>query len=372
MTDRWSDYVIAYEDDGEGVEELWRAARAEKGATPTVYVLGEGFDPRALVGLERYLASETSAGLFVLTVALRPDRPPVVPDERTTVEYANENRRMLQELAAKYGVRVDRVPFPAVVDAGSAGLQVGRNLAAAEHVRTARRIIVDASALPASMAFPIIGALLQAHDNGVTSAEIQVLVCENAELDAAIINEGVGPAAPIAGFRRFLDREAREKPVRIWAPVLGRGEAEALRAIRTRIEPRDICPVLPFPARNPRRGDDLIAEFRQVLFETMQVDTNNIIYADEMNPFDLYRTLSRLHQRYRQTLKPLGASEVVVSSHASKLLSLGMLLAAYENELSIVSASSLAYSLDPKSDVPALLKHNRLVCLWVAGTPYRA
>src|SRR5439155_805554 len=117
-----------------------------------------------------------------------------------------------------------------------------------------------------------------------------------------------------------------------------------LEVLRQNLLPNEICPVLPFPARNPRRSDNLLVELRELLQDTVQVEPANFIYADESNPFDLYRALARLHDRYRSALAPLGEATVVVSMHSSKTLSLGALLAAYERQLPVMNAEPEHYN----------------------------
>jgi hypothetical protein len=136
------------------------------------------------------------------------------------------------------------------------------------------------------------------------------------------------------------------------------------------LEPDEVCPILPFPSRWPRRSDDLVLEHRQLLMDRIEVEPRNLIYADETNSFDLYRTLSRLQHRYSEALKVLRPATVIVSSHASKLLSLGVLLSAYEHSLPVVSAGAVGYSLAEGINIPAISKNDRLACLWLAGTPY--
>jgi hypothetical protein len=157
----------------------------------------------------------------------------------------------------------------------------------------------------------------------------------------------------------------------VWAPVLGSGHKEALAILWDRLGADEVCPVLPFPARRPRLADDLLLEYRQLLFETVVVEPRNFIYADETNPFDLYRQLSRLQERYRQNLEPIGDATVIVSTHASKLLSVGALLAAYEARLPVISVPAADYTLARDVNLSKLEEQNRLACLWLHGSPYR-
>ena len=108
------------------------------------------------------------------------------------------------------------------------------------------------------------------------------------------------------------------------------------------------------------------------MIDGLEVEPANFIYADESNPFDLYRGLSRLHDRYRAALKPLGDAAVGVSIHSSKTLSLGALLAAYEHRMPVVNASYERHYAMSREEVTAeLVAATRVATLWLVGTPTR-
>ena len=358
---RWNDYVLAQDSD-DAIEAVWRAAGSGK---TSVYVLAEGFDPRTLVGLRRFLPAVGAAKVTVLSLGM-PETADVVAKT-----FAAENVAERDALAAKHGATVIRVPYPSVSEPRAAGKRIAHSIILDGHLKGAAHIVIDVSAMPTVVHFALIGAVLAHCESEHLNQDLQVVVCDNPELDAAIVNLGTATADPVPGFTHGLDSEAGSKQVRIWAPVLGHGESAALRAVRDRLEAREICPVLPFPAVNPRRGDDLLSSYRQLLIEETEIDLRDIIYADERNPFDLYRTLSRLHARYSVTLAAIGDVKVIFSAHSSKLLSLGVLLAAYEHKLPVVSAPPTGYALSDGFDREALEKHHRLVCLWLEGSPYR-
>src|SRR3546814_15911784 len=104
---------------------------------------------------------------------------------------------------------------------------------------------------------------------------------------------------------RSADTSASSLDVaRVWIPHLARGKAAALNEIGTSVgECYKICPVLPFPARDPRRADALIAEFRSAMVDEWQIDPRDIVYASERNPLDCYRTLSPLRSEERRVGK---------------------------------------------------------------------
>jgi len=153
--------------------------------------------------------------------------------------------------------------------------------------------------------------------------------------------------------------------------VLGEHQEPYIRSIFDFLAPNEVCPVLPFPARNPRRGDDLLIELRRLIFESIEVEPRNFIYADERNPFDLYRGLCRLSDRYTKALAPVGDVTVVTSVHGSKVMSVGALLAAHEKHLSVVSAGPTGYRIQRGVDLDKETASSDLICLWLEGEPYR-
>jgi len=232
-------------------------------------------------------------------------------------------------------------------------------------------LVIDISSLPGSLYFPIVAASIRSVDRGLSTfpEQVQVVVCENPSIDQAIVKLGVSEAAAVGGFGEALERQSEPNGTVIWAPVLGEHSGASLRAIHEFLDPGDVCPVLPFPARNPRRADSLLLEHRVDLFDSFRVTPSNLIYADERNPFDLYRTLSRLQEDYRQALLSLEPTTLAVSTHASKLLSLGALLAAVEHGLPVVAAPAVDYEI-ADVDLDLVGAANVVTCAWLVGEPY--
>lgn len=86
-------------------------------------------------------------------------------------------------------------------------------------------------------------------------------------------------------------------------PVLGERAAARVKVLYDELEPDETCPVLPWPAENPRRGDELMLEYRRLLFNEIRLEPRNVIHVAERNPFDFYRTVSGLFKRYETSLK---------------------------------------------------------------------
>ena len=346
--------------------ELCKAA-AECGGGRSIYVLGVGFDPRCLVGLQAFLSLDQASDPLIIRVNLPELSGESYPVVRTLAE---DNDKAFRDLTS--GLEVQALEFPDVHDRVNAGPALARKLIDVLGGDKANHVIVDISSLPSSLYFPLIAALLTSADAGTNpfEGEFQVIACENPSIDAAIIELGVSQATGVGGFRRELDRDSEPSETTIWAPVVGESCGPALRAVGTFLSPDDVCPVLPFPAFHPRRADRLLLEHQREIFDEFRVAPTNVIYADESNPFDLYRTLCRFQSDYKKALDVLRPVTVVLSSHSSKLLSLGVLLAAYENELPVATAESDGYMIDESANLADLAASNQLACLWLTGAPY--
>ena len=341
-------------------DDVWSRHRNEH----LLFVAGSGFDPRATAVLER-LASTTGRAIDGLILEL--------PDAATDLAVrplAERNRAEIEELVVASGGQLQVQVLPAYNDARSIGILISRHFQQSKALDAYKEVIIEISAMPRSMFFPLIrGVLERAHlpeqHDQYWGGDLHVAVCENPEADESILEEGATPMAPIGGFAQ----PRGEKPATtIWVPVLGERAAARVKALYEELEPDETCPVLPWPSRDPRRGDRLMLEYRRLLFEEIRLESRNVIYAAERNPFDLYRTLDALHDRYVESLSPLGVVGMVLSSHSSKLLSVGVLLTAYEHNLIVQHVSPGSYGLRDGAD--QLRVHDEIYDLWLTGEPY--
>ena len=97
----------------------------------------------------------------------------------------------------------------------------------------------------------------------------------------------------VRGFSGELTAQTTKDLPHVWFTVLGERQADRLDAIHQSLTPDEICPVVPIPAREPRRGDEIVYEHRALLFDTLQVEPRNILLACEYNPFEAYKQSSR-------------------------------------------------------------------------------
>lgn len=242
-------------------------------------------------------------------------------------------------------------------------------------------IVIDISAMPRGVFIPLINKSLHIIDaynkENTPKKNLHVIVSENSRLDSIINDRGLDEESTyIHGFTiREVDKTAGQKEV--WIPILGEKQTEQFDKIKRKLNPVDICPVLPFPSENLRRGDSLIVEYQDKLFNDTDFEAKNIVYVDESNPFQVYRIMNQTIDRYYQSFQLLDGCKIIVSALSSKLLTLGAFLAVYEKKkeevnIGIIHVESMGNDLDPVYDEMKLEvdKHNKLFELWLTGKPY--
>lgn len=363
MTPRWADYYIDHDFEG-----FWRTRLADKGASVCV-ILGVGFDPRSLVALERIARCGTKAQISFIALHLSP--PSAMSDAARKIEQVTaEKRRQLNEFSGGTCLRQEEVRLRDENGYLVGGRAVPRLInESMPELAKFRDVIVDISGLPRTIFFPLISFLCKRADQGKIS-NLHVVVTEDSVLDSKIHGGEYGTADYIYPFRL----EATKKL--IWLPVVSESESGRLQKIHNLIEGDciEVCPILPFPSRNLRRSDDILVNLRDVLFERILVSKNNLLLCDERTPFDIYRKIIQMDDYYRDRLTKLpGVGEVttVVSPLASKMLSLGMLLAAFERHLPVAYVEAGAYRIDTESSELSLTRPEVApVEVWLTGEPY--
>jgi hypothetical protein len=371
--DRWGTYV---HEAGPAFINLLQEISAKRDKTKKVcLILGRGFDPRMLSGLYALRQVFDPAELAVTILLF--DEGDTSPSRR----YES----LVQDNLSKLGaiVPVTQIEERQIRMFSTEGRRITSRSAAAafrspSELQQFSDIFVDVSALPRSVYFPVLAKLLFLLDSmtGVRSPNLFVLVSESAPLDRRIVEEGIDEdAGYIHPFRGGMDRESATGVPKIWFPLLGESQHLQLTRIYDLINPDEVCLVLPSPAVNPRRADNLVIEYREMLFERLRVETRNFIYASETNPFEVYRQLRRSILHYGEALKPLGGSNAVISANSSKLLSVGALLAAYELkradvDIAIAHVESHGYTLNGTQGANAVQDESTLYGLWLSGDCY--
>ena len=332
-------------------------------------IAGRGIDPRTMNGPRSLTQAEFPIDGCCLLRLLRPFDTPDRPRSRSAAENENSMRTLFK--GAEFEVKDIKVLNENGMPVGSTHIQA--LFADLDWLHGYTDVIVDITALPTSVSFPLLGALIEIstlrQDEASPNFNVHCIVCENAEVDELIIAEGGDVADYISPFRGRGSLAGVSDPINIWAPVLGKSSTPSLRKIYEMLQPAEVRPFLPFPSRNPRRGDELVSEYRLLLFDDWEVAPSGFIYADERDPFDIYRQISALAADYAESLAPLGAANTVVSAHSSKLLSLGVLLAAFEHGLAVAHVEPTGYVVDEAAEGQ---EGNEMFEIWLTGEAYDA
>lgn len=364
MTGRWSNYYLERDFSG-----FWRQRQKSEGASLCV-ISGIGFDPRSITALAALAECNPEVPVDCVALCLRPP------------SQLSENYKKLEDLTDKNVAAMRSLPNVNVLSYDEVSLRdkeghlVGGRLATSvlakniDAISQHRDVVIDISGLPRTVFFPLIKYLCRQSDAGVIK-NLHVAVTEDSDLDGRIRSGEFGNPDFLYSFRPTLPGNLKM----IWLPAISSSESSRLEKIHTQIE-RDcaeICPILPFPAKNLRRADEIIMDMRSILFERMLVSENNLLLCDEGSPFDIYRKILEVDTYYRQTLSNLdglGDITTVVSPLASKMLSLGMLLAAIECELPVCYTEAGSYQIADHAGELSTENAVSPVEIWLTGEPY--
>jgi len=371
--DRWGTYV---EEVGPALVDLLRQRSAHRDKTKRVcLILGRGFDPRMLVGLE--MLRQVFSPMEIAVIVLVFDEGPTSPSRKYDA-FVQDNLAKLESIIPNEQIEERQVTMFSAEGRRITSRSAEAAFRSPSELQQFSDIFVDVSSLPRTVYFPVVAKLLYLLDGMADpgSPNLFVLVSENAALDRCIVEEGIDEdAGYIHPFRGGVDRESTAGIPRVWFPLLGESQHLQLTRIHDLIIPAEICPLLPSPSIDPRRADNLVTEYREILFERLRVETRNFIYASETNPFEVYRQLRRSILHYSDALKPLGGSNAVISANSSKLLSVGALLAAYELkraeiDIAIAHVETHGYTVNGSADLGPLANQSKLHGLWLSGDCY--
>jgi len=187
-------------------------------------------------------------------------------------------------------------------------------------------LLIDVSAMPQSVGFSIIKRILDIKSG---FQKLFILVCENSEYDENIKPIVADDSAEyLPGFNTFsMDLVAEEDDV-VWFPVLGKYEEKGFKIMADFLKATEICPIVPFPAKDIRKSEDILRTYGSILFDQYAIDKRNVIYVPEYYPKLIYKKLYDTVCYYEKALI-LGNNRTikfVFSSQTSKLIDIGILL----------------------------------------------
>jgi hypothetical protein len=371
---RWHNYVM---ESGPRLETFWKSHLR----TPrdVLFVVGKGFDPRMCLGLQLVLSAGGTGKRDV--IALELDEGDSSPSKRYQ-PLVDENWTVLQRLMVPKGSLSTRELKVWSAD----GRRIGSRRAAAlfgsqRDFNGYSDVVLDISALPRGIYFPLIAKILHLLDKGTVDRRdkkpnFYVMVAEDPILDGRIQDEGVDDTATyVHPFAGRLEMEATADYPKVWIPVLGERQTTQLGRIYDLVAPDEIAPLLPSPSGNPRRSDDLVLEYRELLFDRLRIERSNFIFASERNPFEVYRQIRKAVLHYRDALQPLGGCKAVLSALSTKLLSVGAILVAYELkqanvDVGIADVECQGYIIEVAAEGDLSNTQSELFGLWLWGESY--
>ena len=325
-----------------------------------LFIGGAGFDPRCLTFASRLAKS---LGKRLQAVLLREQRPKP-PTE--LVSRADQNITTLSK----------DIVTPQVIDvdvlANDDGAVIGGRRAteaiSAISLGPFTDIVLDLSALSVGISFPVARLLLARANQSTPAKNVHLVVVSNAGVDDAIKSVPSDYVDPVHGFSGRLDLEESAQEPKIWMPALATGKAVSLQLVREKLrDPVVVCPIVPLSQRDPRANDKLVAEFGSELYQSWEVQSENVISAIEDDPLDLYRTISAIYGRYTRVFANVTNSHLVLTPSGSKTLAIGALMAAIEYDLPVRYVEAVSYEVkwdrvDEAQAAPSIPIH-----VWLTG-----
>lgn len=375
---RWKNYVLNKK--SKDCVNFWQDYL--KDSRDLLYIHGLGFDPRTLNGIKSIYGIEGSGKRDVLSVRYFQSQ-----EEKEANITTNEVQYHEEELEKFLGSvnNSNREIVPIITRAEQksiASITAHGIVDSISKISGYTDIIVDISAMPRGVFIPLLHKILKIIDGyTISTINLHVVVTENYILDSRIEDEGVEQSAEFIHGLSIHELAINQKFKEVWIAILGEKQLEQYEKIRSSVNPVSTCAILPFPSKNLRRGDELINHYQDKLLNDSDFDIKNIIYADEQNPFQVYRLIRHTIERHSQSLKIFGGTKVIVSALSSKLLTIGAFLAVYETKLfedtrkdlriGIKHVDSISHKFVGEEDKEEILKSNELFHMWIAGDPYK-
>jgi hypothetical protein len=323
---------------------------------------GAGFDPRSTVVTASIAAvAPNRRGIY-----LREERPNPAAELLQRAEANVASFRQLVPQCQIESIEVFDKEDGAVVGAKRLIRRIAQLMTTSE---APSDIVLDLSALSIGIGFPLVRYVYETFGRKTKGPNVHLFVTEDPNLDSGISPEHTDQPMYVPGFDGDVALDQQSQATRLWIPQLVRNRREALRRIRDFVRAEETCPILPFPAKNLRSGDELLEHYITEITDTWEVDPRNYIYAAEQEPLDLYRTLLRLDDARKRVYQAHGGSFLVLSPIGSRALALGALLAALDRNFPVAYLESISYAL-PATPPPAAPHAWPIVHIWLTGDAY--
>ena len=322
-----------------------------------VLIGGAGFDPRS-TQITEMLARHVKV---INALFLREERPGVA--QTALRSRADANADQMRKLVSESDVAV--ISVFANDGAVIGGREVAKLLSTLSWA-TVTDVVIDLSALSKGVAFPLVRSLMESLDQLRLQTNIHLMVYEDAGMDQSITEIGCDRPSMMAGFEGAWGLDASRDAAKLWLPQLIKRQHPILDRLHRFLAPNDVCPILPFPAENPRLPDELIEEYRDELMSTWSVEPRDIVYAHERDPLDLYRTILRIDGARQRVFREVGGSMTLLSPLGSKVLALGALMAALDRDFPVAYVESIDYDVKPET-IEKMEPRGEIVHVWLRG-----
>lgn len=337
------------------------------------------------------LAAGGAKVLFIGTVGLEsPSRHyPTVLSASTSIDYRFfiEHRPTVHRVLTDLGQRnreyleqtlgTARVLFqPVRIVADDGATIAGRQATAAVRdwlTEEYGHIVIDATGMSRGTCFPVVKQVVEfAKPRGINT---HLLVASHRRRALNVQAESNNRADWMHGFQGIMGSDRADDYMKLWVPQLSESMSAALSIMDAALpDSAEVCPIVPFPSFDLRRGDKLLWEHHAALVDRWETGALDLIYAHETDPTDVFRTISQLH---RTRSRVFGGSQwrttTILSPSGWRIGSIGMLLAAIEHDLPMLYVETVGYSCDDATVPSAGEGSPPDVCwhLWLTGEPYQ-
>lgn len=373
---RWSPNIL-FKDDN--IDSFWQEHFSEKGHS-LLFILGKGFDVRMNLALSRLLRQCPNINLECILIEFDEGK---TSSSHKYQSFVDKNLEEFTEILK--GKTWTTKSIKIKNSSGKSDRIIGDRKASEvikdySNIEKFTDIIVDISSMPRGLYFSLIGKILSLIDLPDSKEHNLFLsVAENVKIDSLIQESEIEEDLTyLHGFGGEIELESQKEKPLIWFPILGEQKRAHLSKGVDKIKEDnarlyEICPVLPFPSKDPRRSDSLLIEYHDLLFDTLDIESQNIMYTTERDPFQVYVQLSAAITNYQESLNIINGCKVALSTFSSKLISIGTLLVAYENRdfVGILNINSGGYEVSNEAEMKNLKNDSELFVTWLTGSPYK-
>ncbi|WP_133126015.1 hypothetical protein [Pseudohalioglobus lutimaris] len=330
---------------------------------------GAGFDPRS-ASIVRKL-SEIMDGRLTAFM-FREERP---DPHAELVRRAEDNLRQIESYCQNLVVREIQIFAPDNAVVGG-----HRTVEALNEIDYSdiTDIVIDLSALSLGIGFTAACYIYQRAESTESRLNVHLSLLSNPALDQGIKTEPNDVASEVRGFDIGGLIGGEDKAV-LWLPVLTASKQHVLHTIHKYIAPDDTCPILPFPSRDPKMGDEIAyqvfksvqSDFGGPLENDWALEPQNFLYSDERLPLDIYRSILRIADDREEVFEAFGGSKIILSPLGSKIPAIGALMAALERQFPVVYVEALSYTVDDWAALDSLKEtESKMTHVWLAGDAY--